>query len=395
MSILPGATLGILGGGQLGRMMALAARSLGYDIHVLDPDPACAARPVVDRCVTAAFDDAAAAADLASRCDVVTVEIEKIGIEAMRAAARHAPVRPGAAVLEVVQDRARQKSWLQASGFPVGPSRTARSVAEIAEAARQLGPAAIAKACTGGYDGRSQFDLESPSLAQAAWEALGRRPSVVEKRLQLDAEISVMVARRPSGEAVAYPPALNHHADRVLDWSVIPAPIDSDLAARAVELGCAIAGALGVEGLLAVEMFVLEGGRLLVNELAPRPHNTFHHTEVACVTSQFEQAVRAVCDLPLGSAEATRPTAVANLFGDLWLGATPPRWDVVLRREGVKLYLYGKQVARPGRKMGHLCAVGATPDEAVARVRAARAELLAGVDRETAHPHPDIAARSL
>ena len=376
--ILPGATLGILGGGQLGRMLALAARPLGYGVHALDPDPACPARGVVDRCLTAAFDDAEAAADLARGCDVVTLEIEQVGIAGLEAAGRHAPVRPGVDVLNVVQDRGRQKDWLAAHGFPVGPYRHARSADELAAAAQALSGPALAKANRGGYDGRSQASLAGPADAAGAWEDLGGRPGVLERRLDLQAEMSVLVARRPSGETAVYPPALNHHARRILDWSVIPAPVPEATARRAVELGREIAVRLGVEGLLAVELFVLDSGELLVNELAPRPHNSFHHTEVGCLTSQFEQGVRSVCDLPLGSVEVVRPTAIANLLGDLWLRPVAPAFEEVLGWPGVRLFLYGKQVARPGRKMGHLCAVGATPEEAVSRVRAARERLAGG-----------------
>lgn len=374
-SILPGATIGILGGGQLGRMTTLAARALGYNVHALDPDPDCPARAVVDRLVTAPFDDPEAAADLARECEVVTLEIEKIAIASLEAAAHHAPVRPAAAVLEVVQDRARQKRWLERGGFPIGPYREADSPTALADAITALGGACIAKARTGGYDGRSQAPLEHAGEAVKVWSELGGRPCVVEKTLTIESEISVLVAREPGGRAVVYPPALNHHANRILDWSVIPAPIAPEVATDSSELGLAIAAALGVEGLLALELFLVDDGTMLVNELAPRPHNTFHHTEIACLTSQFEQVVRAVCNLPLGSVEVVRPVAIANLLGDLWLGSAPPPWEEVLRVPGVRLHLYGKQVARPGRKMGHLSAVGATPQDAVARVRSARDRL--------------------
>jgi 5-(carboxyamino)imidazole ribonucleotide synthase len=380
MSVVqPGGSIGILGGGQLGRMMALAARSLGYGIQVLDPDPACPARAVADRSVTAAFDDADAAAALAAECDVVTIEIEQISLASMRAAAAHAPVRPDAQVLGIVQDRIAQKQWLEKNGFPVGPYRVARSHDELVEGVWSLASACIAKAARGGYDGRSQIGVEGLEDAPAAWTALGERVCVVEQRLELERELSVMVARRPGGETAVYPPAANVHTKGILDWSVIPGSIPIDLGKRAQELGCEIAERLGVEGLLAVELFHTTAGELLVNELAPRPHNTFHHTEVACLTSQFEQAVRTICDLPLGSVQLLQPVALVNLFGDLWLHSTPP-FEAALRIPGVKLYLYGKQVPRPARKMGHLCAAAATAEEAVALARSAR-ELLADGSR--------------
>jgi 5-(carboxyamino)imidazole ribonucleotide synthase len=373
--ILPGATLGILGGGQLGRMTAMAARTLGYDVEVLDPDPSCAARFVVDQCHTAAFDDAGAASVLAKGCDVVTLEIEKISLASLEAAARHAPVRPGATVLAVIQDRGRQKSWLEGHGFPVGPWRLARTAAELGTAIGALGGRCFVKAVSGGYDGRSQVETSDDSGAAAAWAALGEGPCAVEKGLDLAAEISVLVARRPSGPLAVYPPSLNHHEKRILDWAVMPGPIPRAVAHRAEALAAEIATALGVEGLLAVEYFLLKDGSLVVNELAPRPHNTFHTTEVACVTSQFEQLVRAVCDLPLGSVEVTRPGAIVNLLGDLWVDGRTPAFDAALALPGVRLHLYGKRGARPGRKMGHLSAVAATADEAVALVKRAK-ELL-------------------
>lgn len=373
--ILPGATLGILGGGQLGRMTAMAARSLGYRVHALDPDPSCAARYVVERCFTAAFDDASAAEELAKTSSVVTVEIEKISLEAMAAAARHAPVRPGAEVLRIVQDRARQKAWLSGRGFPLGPYREAASESELASALEALGTSCFVKTSFGGYDGGGQARAQGGAAAPETFRALGGGPLVVERALDIEAELSVLAARSPSGALALYPPALNQAEHRVLSWSVIPGPLPEAVSARALEIAAEIARGLGVEGLLVVELFLTRQGELLVNELAPRPHNSFHATEVACLTSQFEQAVRAVCDLPLGSTEVVRPAAIANLLGDLWLGPHPPAFDKALALPGVRLHLYGKRVPRPGRKMGHLSASGATPEEAVRRVIEAKARL--------------------
>ena len=364
--VLPGAVLGIMGGGQLGRMMGMAARTLGYDVHVLDPDPACPARAVASRTITAALDDAAAAESLARECAAVTLEIEKIGVPALDAIARHAPLRPGAPVLHVVQDRQRQKDWLRAHGFPLGAYRPAASAAEAEDAVRELVDA-IVKTCTGGYDGRGQARVSRASEAAEAWRSLGGVRTVVEQRLELARELSVLVARRPGGEVRAYPPAWNHHESGILAWSVIPAPIPAAMAAEAERLAAAIATSLGVEGLLAVELFVLGDDTLLVNELAPRPHNSYHATERGSLTSQFEQAVRAACDLPLGDPASVMPAAIANLLGDLWADGAPD-FAPALRASGVRLHLYGKQSARAGRKMGHLSAVGATPEEARDRV---------------------------
>lgn len=377
--ILPGATLGILGGGQLGRMTAMAARSLGYHIHALDPDSSCAARSVVDRCLAASFDDVDAAADLARGCDVVTLEIEKVSVPALRAAERFAPLRPAPEVLEVVQDRRAQKEWLERGGFPIGPWSPAESADGIAAAARALPGRVFVKASRGGYDGRGQAVIGGPEEADGAWAAVGERPCVVERGLDIEAELSVLVARRPGGQTAVYPPALNHHERQILEWSVLPGPVPPEVASRAMALGRAIADAFPVVGLLVVEIFWLKDGSLLVNELAPRPHNTFHATEVGCLTSQFEQLVRAVCDLPLGSVEVVRPAAIYNLLGDSWLSGTPPAFDAALAIPGVRLHLYGKRVPRPGRKMGHLAAVGSTPEEAVERVKAAR-DALSGAE---------------
>lgn len=368
--ILPGGALGILGGGQLGRMTAMAARSLGYRVQVLDPDAACPARWVADACVTASFEDARAAAGLARGCDVVTFEIESVGLETLRAAEAYAPVRPGREVLALVQDKLVQKEWLAGGGFPVGPFRAARSEAELGAALQALGGRCFVKAAVGGYDGRGQFETARADEAAAAWKALGGAPCLVERALSLEAELSVMVARRPQGQTAVFPPALNHHERRILAWSVMPAPLPPALTARALELGESLAQALRLEGLLAVELF-LSGGELFVNELAPRPHNTFHATERGCVTSQFEQHVRAVCDLPLGDPGLVRPAAIVNLLGETWLHGAPPAFDRVLSIPGVRLHLYEKRVPKPGRKMGHLSAIGETTDEAVARVREA------------------------
>jgi 5-(carboxyamino)imidazole ribonucleotide synthase len=357
-------------------MTAMAARTLGYRIHVLDPDPACAAQPVSDRVVAARFDDADGAAELARYCDVVTLEIEQIAPESLAAASRHAPLRPSASIVRVVQDRAEQKRWLADHGLPIGPYRDVTTANDLETAARTLGRLVV-KANHGGYDGRSQIRIDDAAEVDEGWRALGGRASVAEQTLDLEAELSVMVARRPSGEVRVFPPALNHHERQVLAWSVIPAPLPDKVTRRVVEIARAIAEAFSLEGILAVEMFLLRDGTLYVNELAPRPHNSFHETEVACATSQFEQLVRAVCDLPLGDPSVLRPGAIVNLFGDLWIKNDQPRFESALAQPGVRLHLYGKPGPRPGRKMGHLSATGETPHEAIALVQAAAASLLA------------------
>jgi 5-(carboxyamino)imidazole ribonucleotide synthase len=383
-ALLPGATIGIFGGGQLGRMMAMAARGMGYRILVLDPDPGCPARFIVDGCIEAAWDDSRGAAMLARGCDVVTLEIEQIGEHSMASAATFCPVRPGGALLAIIQDRIEQKNWLRKHGFPVGDFRAVRSFDELREAIIELGGKCFCKSATGGYDGRGQGKVGFGAPADeaailGAWEALGEGPGVVEKAIDLEREISVMVARSPSGEVKVYPAAWNHHENQILDWSVIPAAIEPALEAEAREIAYEIADTFQLEGLLAVEMFVSTTGDLLINELAPRPHNSYHESERACVTSQFEQAIRAVCDLPLGDVEVVQPAAIANLLGDLWLNpdgsARTPAFDKALAVPGVRLHLYEKLKPRKGRKMGHLSAVGASPQDAVNRVLRAKAAL--------------------
>jgi len=380
--ILPGSTLGILGGGQLGRMVAMAARSLGYRVQVMDPDPSCPARFVVDACFEGNWDDAHAAANLARGSDVVTLEIEQVSLESLDAASKFAPVRPSADLLRVIQNRIRQKNWLKARGFPLGPWQAAHTAEDMQEAVAALGPKCFVKSAHGGYDGRSQVKLGfgDSTTAEDAWRLLGQQHCVVEQALDLELEISVMVARSPRGETKSFPSATNHHERQILAWSVIPSLISPEIEQRAQKLACAIADSFTLEGLLAVEMFLTQSGDLLVNELAPRPHNSYHASERACVTSQFEQCVRAVCDLPLGDVSVVQPAAIANLLGDLWLdqpgspaseargGGHNPHFDRALAVPGVRVHLYEKHQPRKGRKMGHLSAVGATPQEAVARV---------------------------
>jgi 5-(carboxyamino)imidazole ribonucleotide synthase len=381
--ILPGATIGIFGGGQLGRLTAMAARGMGYRILVLDPDPACPARFVVDGCIEAGWDDSREAANLARGCDVVTLEIEQVSAASMNAAANFAPVRPSGAMLSIIQDRIEQKDWLRRNGFPIGDYRAVRSLDELREAVATLGGKCFCKSATGGYDGRGQGKVgfssaDTDQQIRGAWEALGEGPGVAERAIDLEREISILVARSPSGEVKVYPAAWNHHEEQILSWSVIPAPLPDALATQARHLAEAIADTFQLEGILAVELFVTKDGRLLVNELAPRPHNSYHASERACVTSQFEQLVRAVCNLPLGDPAVVQPAAIANLLGDLWIspeGPRVPHFDAALAVPGVRLHLYEKLRPRKGRKMGHLSAVAGTPDEAVELVLKAKSLL--------------------
>lgn len=362
----PGATIGFLGGGQLGRMTAMAARTLGYDVRVLDPETDCPARGVATTTITAPWDDADAAAELARGCAVVTLEIEQIPRPSLEAVAKVAPLHPGVEPVFIIQERARQKQWLAANNFPLGAFATVTTAAASGDAVAALG-GSIVKRAMGGYDGRGQVRVRSADEGRIAFESLAAPLCVVEAFLDIETEISVLVARRADGTSVAYPPSRNFHTNGVLTWAVTPAGVPSALAARAEQLARDIASQLGIVGLLAVEMFILRDGTLLVNELAPRPHNTFHHSERAHPTSQFEQLVRAICDLPLGSVEIVRPAAIRNLLGDLWNGGDPDL-SKAMDVPGVRVHLYGKKSARPGRKMGHLSADGDTPEQALERV---------------------------
>ena len=375
--ILPGSTIGILGGGQLGRMTAMAARSMGYRVQVMDPDPSCPARFVVDACFEGTWDDAKAAARLARGCDVITLEIEQVSLECLDAAAQYAPVRPGKALLGMIQDRIAQKKWLKDRGFPLGEYREVFSEEDLTSALQDFGDDCFIKSARGGYDGRSQVRVTpktSVDVKRSAWASLGSAPCVAERGVALEREISVMVARSPSGQVECFPSATNHHQDQILVWSVLPSSISPELEAKARTIASDIAHKIELEGLLAVEMFITQAGDLLVNELAPRPHNSYHASSRACITSQFEQHVRAVCDLPLGCVDVIRPAAIANLLGDVWLKGEP-RFDRALAVPGVGLDLYEKHTPRKGRKMGHLSAVGNTPEEAIARVLEASAKL--------------------
>jgi 5-(carboxyamino)imidazole ribonucleotide synthase len=374
--ILPGNTIGIFGGGQLGRMIAIAAKRMGYRVVVLDPTPDCPAGQVADDEITAPYTDVAAARDLARRCAVVTAEFENVPAETLEAIEPMVPVRPSSRVLRIAQNRIAEKTFLAEHGFPVPNFRPVRSHEELLRAISEIGCPAVLKTATGGYDGKGQVRIEHPDEAERAWERLGKVDCVLEEFVPLEREVSVIVARNLRGEEVVYPVAENTHANHILDTSVMPARIPPELARQAQELARAIAEALGVVGLLCVEMFMAQDGRLLVNELAPRPHNSGHQTFDAAVTSQFEQLVRAICNLPLGSTELYRPAAIANLLGDLWEGGEP-NWAKALELPEVKLHLYGKTEPRPGRKMGHLTATAETPDEALQKVLEARRRLKA------------------
>ena len=375
--VRPGGLIAILGGGQLGRMTAMAARTMGYRVRVMDPEPACPASYLVDETIVGRWDDVDGARRLATGADAVTLEIEQIGIEALSAVAEIAPLRPGVEPVRIIQDKTLQKIWLAENNFPVGPFRVVRSEADLHAAVPALGGRVFLKIGRGGYDGRGQARIgidaapDSYSIAEA-WKAVGARPAVAEQALDLDCEISVMAARSPSGEVLTYPAARNHHENQILAWSVLPAGIPAEIQLRAESLAAEIASKLGIEGLLCAEIFVTRGGEVFINELAPRPHNSYHQSERGCVTSQFEQLVRSVCNLPLGDPALIVPAAIVNLLGDVWLNDEPD-FAAALAVPGVRLHLYEKHTPRRGRKMGHISATGGTAEEALARALEAKA----------------------
>lgn len=355
----PSACIGILGGGQLGRMTALAARRMGFRIWCLDPDPDCPAAGVCDRLLVAPYDDPAAAADLASGCSVVTLEFENIAAEAAEAAASRAPMRPSPEILSLCQNREREKAFLSTHGFPCAPYAAIGSPEALTAALGRVGLPAILKSADFGYDGKGQVEIRPGDDPVAAWQRAGERRAVLEKKIELAAELSVLVARNSHGRMELFPVAENIHRDHILDTTLAPGRFPPSLVAQASDLAAEIASALKLEGLLAVEMFLEASGRLLVNELAPRPHNSGHFTFDACITSQFEQLVRAICGLPLGSPALLSSGAVmGNLLGHLWLDGEPD-WTPLLAEPLAKLHLYGKTRAHPGRKMGHVTILAA------------------------------------
>jgi 5-(carboxyamino)imidazole ribonucleotide synthase len=376
--ILPGSTIGILGSGQLGRMFAIAARRMGYRVHTFSPESQTPTGQVADSETVAQYEDLDRVREFARGVSVVTFEFENVPALTAEAAAAFAPVRPDGNVLHITQHRLREKTFLFDNGFPVTRFRAVRDRAELARALEELGCPAILKTAGFGYDGKGQARIDSPQAAAAAMTAAagasGRGELVLEAMVDFEREVSVVAARGADGSFAHWGVIDNTHHHHILDLSVAPADLPPALAREAVEIARAILDRLGVVGVLCVEFFLTRARTLLVNELAPRPHNSGHLTFDAAVTSQFEQQLRAVCHLPLGDTALLRPAAMANLLGDLWRDGEP-RWTSALELGDVKLHLYGKDEARPGRKMGHLTALADTPALAAARVLAARDRL--------------------
>lgn len=372
--ILPGATLGILGSGQLGRMFAIAARRLGYRVVVLSPDYDTPTGQVADEELQADYLDLGRIADFARKVDVVSFEFENVPAATTTECEKHVPVRPAGQVLYISQNRLREKSYLREAGLPVTPFREVTDLATLQSAFAEFGAPAVLKTADWGYDGKGQVLIRQPGEAAAAWAQLATDRAILEAFIDFECELSVVAARGIDREVVTYGPMLNTHAQHILDVSIAPAPLDEKILREASEIARAVLEKMDVVGVMCVEFFLTKSGRLLINETAPRPHNSGHLTIDAHVTCQFEQQVRAVCGLPLGSARQHRPAAMANLLGDLW-EPHPPNWSAACALQDVKLHLYGKHEARKGRKMGHMTVLADTAAEAEQRIRAARAAL--------------------
>jgi len=383
--VAPGAWLGLLGGGQLGRMFCMAAQSMGYRVAVIDPGDHSPAGSVADRHLRADYLDPDALRDLAGLVAAATTEFENVPAAALEFLSRTARVSPSALSVAIAQDRIREKAFLQGCGIALAPFKVLASEDDATTAPPAVLPG-IVKSARLGYDGKGQVRVSDQAGAVAAFQAMGGHPCVIEKRIALACEVSVIVARGGDGETAAWPVAENRHRNGILDMSIVPAHVPDTLRDRALATATFVAEQLDYEGVLCVEMFVSEAGELLVNEIAPRPHNSGHYTIDACVSSQFEQQVRVLAGLPLGSTRQNVPAVMVNLLGDVWFDGTDataarePDWRVVLRHRSAKLHLYGKAEARRGRKMGHVTCLAPTLDEALATALSIKRELRIPID---------------
>lgn len=374
-AVLPGATVGVLGSGQLGRMFTIAARRMGYRVATLSPDQDSPTGQVADTEVVANYEDLDAIRRFARSVDVITFEFENVPSAATQAAEEIVPVRPGGHILHTTQNRLREKTFLAERGFPVTPFRAVSSAVELREALHGFGGRGVLKTAGFGYDGKGQARVDSEFEVDEVWPAYDGTTAILEAFIDFEREISVVAARGASGQFAHYGAVENRHRNHILDLTIAPAALPEEVAREAVRIAEGILESLDVVGVLCVEFFLGRDGKLMVNELAPRPHNSGHFTFDASLTSQFEQQLRAVCGLPLGSTEQLKPAAMANLLGDLWEGGEP-NWQAAAHFPDVKIHLYGKMDARHGRKMGHLTALAATPELAARRVWQAREALL-------------------
>jgi 5-(carboxyamino)imidazole ribonucleotide synthase len=377
-AILPGAVLGVMGSGQLGRMFAIEARKMGYRVHTFSPDSDSPTGQIADREVTASYDDEAAVRDFAKGISVLTFEFENVPSRTVEWAAEHCLVRPAGRVLHICQHRLREKEFLAGAGLPVAPFRKVTSAEELVGAAAEIGLPGVLKTAAFGYDGKGQRKLQPGDDLVEAWKPFDGAPAVLEGFVKFEREISVLVCRGVDGAMATWPVCENEHANHILDITYCPARIPESVAANARALAERVAVSLDLVGVLAVELFLLPDGGIVINELAPRPHNSGHFSFDASVTSQFAQQVRTVCGLPLGSTDSLAPAAMSNLLGDVWLASRTgiPNWAAALAIPGVHLHLYGKSEAKAGRKMGHITATGSDVNDAAQKAKLARSALL-------------------
>jgi len=373
--ILPDATLGVLGGGQLGRMFTIAARSMGYRVWVLEPDPHSPAGAIADRHLQAGYADRAALKELAAGCAAVTTEFENVPAEALEYLESRLPVRPGSAAVAVARDRIAEKTFIRDQGLDTAAFFAIHDADELEPACRSLHMPALLKTARLGYDGKGQVPVEGLADARRGFEALQGAACVLEERVDLAQELSVILVRGADGASTFYPVGENHHRDGILDTTRVPARVPERTARQALDMAGALADALDYVGVLAVEFFLTRDDRLLINEMAPRPHNSGHYTVDASLTSQFEQQVRMLCGLPAGATDLLSPVVMVNLLGDLWRDDRPPPWDALFAHPRAKLHLYGKKHARPGRKMGHYNCLAASGEDAAAEAEAIRRQL--------------------
>ncbi|SNR64721.1 5-(carboxyamino)imidazole ribonucleotide synthase [Methylobacillus rhizosphaerae] len=375
-TILPPAMLGMLGGGQLGRFFVIAAHEMGYKVAVLDPDRNSPAGKIADVHLCAAYDDEAALRSMAEQCAAITTEFENVPAATLEFLAQHRTVRPAASAVAIAQNRVAEKNFFRDAGLPVAPYAVIQQAADIPGADSGLYPA-ILKVARFGYDGKGQARVANVEEARAAFEKFGAEICVLERMLKLDYEVSLVLARDADGQVAAFPVAENAHLNGILDVSIAPARGDETIREQARALAVEVAKKLNYVGVLGVEFFVSEG-QLLVNEMAPRPHNSGHYTIDACVTNQFEQQVRALAGLPLGDARQHSPAVMVNLLGDIWKNGAEPAWDIAFAEPGLKMHLYGKHEARPGRKMGHFTVIGERAEAVLSEAMQVRDQLGVG-----------------
>jgi 5-(carboxyamino)imidazole ribonucleotide synthase len=371
--ILPDASLGVLGGGQLGRMFTLAAHSMGYRIVVLDPDPHSPAGLIADQHIKADYRDRAALQILGDECAAITTEFENIPADSLEVLEQHCPVRPGAAAVRIAQNRIDEKTFIQEHGLATAPFAAIFEASDIEEVIAGLSPPLLLKTASMGYDGKGQCQASTPDEARSAFRQMGDTPCVLEEMVALEREISVVLARNINGETAVYPVGENRHVNGILDTTIVPSGASAEITEKAIDMALQLAAAMDYCGVLAVEFFCTRQGELLINEIAPRPHNSGHFTVDACATSQFEQQVRMMCGLAPSNTELLSAVVMTNLTGDIW-GDGEPAWQHVLNEPGAHLHLYGKREARPGRKMGHINCLAGDVDSAMeitARIRAA------------------------